>query len=314
MENIENWGTFMIVEKLTNLTTKIKKEVLMELMEKLSQNYVFPDVAESINKKLVELINCNEFDHITEPQTFCVVLNEILQSVSHDKHLRMRFLEKMDLTEEDEEPEYEEGTWRNNFGFSKIEILPNNIGYMNLKIFDSLRLAGETAVQVMGFVKHTNALIIDLRENGGGDPDTVSFLMSYFVEESVHHTTFFNRIDNQTIQFWTSEFVPGDKYLNKSLYLLTSRRTFSAAESFAYNLKHLKRVTVVGEKTGGGAQPGRTHKLSFHFEVFISHGRAINPETNTNWEEVGVLPHIEVDSQDALTVAYENIVGKENEL
>jgi C-terminal processing protease CtpA/Prc len=301
----------MLINKSESLKTEMKKEVLIELMDNLSKYYVFPDVAEVINEKINDFIVSKEFDKLTDPQTFCRVLNEILQSVNHDKHLRIRFIEKMDISDEEEEPEYEEGTWKNNFGFSKIEILPNNIGYMNLKIFDSPRLAGETAVQAMGFVKHTDALIIDLRENGGGDPDMVSLLMSYFVEESIHHTTFFNRIDNQMIQFWTTEFVPGDKYLNKPLYLLTSRRTFSAAESFAFNLNHLKKVVIVGERTGGGAQPGRSHKLSHNFEVFISHGMAINPETNSNWEGNGVTPHIVVDSQDALTVAYENIVVKE---
>ncbi|HYK74333.1 MAG TPA: S41 family peptidase [Pseudoneobacillus sp.] len=283
-----------------------KMIVLNELKEKLTDFYVFPEVAQEINKKINDIINNGLIDD-QETDSFCNEINNVLQSVNKDKHLRVRYLEEVRIPT-DEEQEYEEGTWRNNFGFSKVEILPGNVGFIKLNIFDLTSLGGETAVNVMGFVKNTDALIIDLRENGGGDPDMVSLLMSYLINGSVHHTTFYNRIDNEVIQFWTTDFVPGVKYLDKPVYLLTSKHTFSAAESFAYNLKQVNRVTIVGENTGGGAQPGRPHQLSFQFEVFISHGRAINPATNTNWEGVGVNPHIEVESGKALKVAYEQIL------
>jgi len=109
---------------------------------------------------------------------------------------------------------------------------------------------------------------------------------------------------NKTEEFWTKSSVPGKKYGEKDVYLLTSNRTFSAAEEFSYNLKNLKRATIIGETTGGGAHPGDMVRLGDHFGVFIPSGRAISPITKTNWEGTGVEPDIKVPKDEALKTAY----------
>ena len=100
--------------------------------------------------------------------------------------------------------------------------------------------------------------------------------------------------------------MPGQRYLNKEVYILTSHRTGSAAEEFTYDMKEEKRATVVGEVTGGGANPCDDLSIGKHFTVLIPIGYSVNPITHTNWESVGIKPDIEVAAADALTVAEKN--------
>jgi len=116
--------------------------------------------------------------------------------------------------------------------------------------------------------------------------------------------TMYFRNGDRTEEFWTKPDVPGRRYEGKDVYLLTSRHTFSGAEEFAYNLKNLKRATIIGETTGGGAHHGENRKLSDHFSVYLPLARAINPITKTNWEGTGVKPDVEVPEQQALKTAY----------
>jgi C-terminal processing protease CtpA/Prc len=156
----------------------------------------------------------------------------------------------------------------------------------------------------MNFVNGTDALIIDLRGNGGGNPAMVALICSYlFGPEPVHLNDLYWREGDRTDQFWTRKEVAGKRYLNKDVYVLTSKRTFSGAEEFTYNLKNLKRATIVGETTGGGAHPGGMFRMSPHFGAFIPTGRAINPITKTNWEGTGVTPDVAVPAEQALVVA-----------
>jgi C-terminal processing protease CtpA/Prc len=192
-----------------------------------------------------------------------------------------------------------------NFGFEKLERLEGNVGYIDLRGFAPAEMAGESAAAAMNFLTNTDALIIDLRKNGGGDPSMVALLCSYlFSPEPVHLNDLYFRPDDSTHQWWTFPYVPGKRYEDKPVYLLTSQRTFSAEEEFTYNLKNLKRVTIVGETTGGGAHPGGGRPLDDHFGMFVPTGRAINPITKTNWEGTGVPPDVAVPADAALKTAH----------
>jgi C-terminal processing protease CtpA/Prc len=148
----------------------------------------------------------------------------------------------------------------------------------------------------------TDALILDLRRNGGGDPEAVKTLLSYFFGKRTHLNDLYFRQGNKTIEYRTNERVPGRKYLDKPVYVLTSKRTGSGAEECAYDLQSLHRATIVGTSTWGGANPGDFYRLTDHFEAFIPSGRAINPYTRKNWEGTGVIPDV-AESGDALVAA-----------
>jgi C-terminal processing protease CtpA/Prc len=157
----------------------------------------------------------------------------------------------------------------------------------------------------MALLANTDALIIDLRANGGGSPEMVQYLCSYFFEgEPVHLNDLYFRPENETRQFWTLSWIPGRRYVGKPLYLLTSSRTFSGAEEFAYDMQTQKRATIVGETTGGGANPGGPVDIAAGFEVFVPMGRAINPVTQTNWEGKGVEPEVKCAAAEALVRAH----------
>jgi C-terminal processing protease CtpA/Prc len=205
-----------------------------------------------------------------------------------------------------------------NAGFVKVERLAGNVGYLELRGFMHHEAAAEPAAAAMNFLTNTDALIIDLRRNGGGSPRTVALLCSYFFgEKPVHLNSLYWRKDKRTEEFWTEKYLAGKRYLGKDVYLLTSKRTFSAAEEFCYNLKCLKQATIVGETTGGGAHPGGMAPLGDRFAAFIPTGRAVNPITKTNWEGKGVKPDLAVAADKALETAHqralERLIAKADE-
>jgi C-terminal processing protease CtpA/Prc len=185
-----------------------------------------------------------------------------------------------------------------------MELLEGNIGYLDLRYFSGVKPSGETAVAAMNFLSNANAIIIDLRKNGGGNPSMIQLLSSYFLDDYTHLNSFENRGEDSLQQFWTLPYVPGRSMYETDLYVLTSRRTFSGAEEFTYNMKNLERATIIGETTGGGAHPGGYEIATHGFLVWVPTGRAINPITKTNWEGVGIEPHISVPQEKALDKAH----------
>lgn len=306
----------------TTLTAKLKTDTIDGILERLNKNYVFPETAKKMESAIRERAKKGEYDAVTDGQKMAELLTEHLQAVSKDKHLRVRFSEKPLPANADEEqpPTAEEREqmrrWAAgvNFGFDKVERLPGNIGYLNLRGFMPADFAGETCAAAMNFLSNTDALILDLRQNGGGEPAMVALLCSYlFGEEPVHLNDLYFRPTDKTEEFWTLKSVPGKRYVGKDVYVLTSNRTFSGAEECAYNLKNLKRATIVGETTGGGAHPGGTERINDHFAVFVPSGRAINPITKTNWEGTGVAPDVSVPAGEALLVAHTAALKKRME-
>lgn len=294
------------------IDAKVRTEVVNSLLTTLTNHYVFPKVAAQIQHTVQNRINKGEYNHISSSQELAKTLTSQLRQISQDKHLGMYFQNspiqketgEHKLTPE-EETARQQFAHEVNFGFEKIDRLAGNIGYLRLDGFMPTTLAAETATAAMTYLAYTNALILDLRHNRGGDPAMVSFLASYFFgPDSVHLNDLYWREGNQTHQFWTLSQLPGPRYMNKPVYILTSNQTFSAGEEFAYDLQSLKRATIVGEFTGGGANPGGPIRISDHFSAFIPTGRAINPITKTNWEGVGVKPDIEIPEMQALKTAH----------
>jgi len=291
----------------------MRSAVIEGALRRLNDNYVFPETAKKMEQAVRERIGQKQYDQITSAKTLATTLQTHLQDVSHDKHLRVTYSARtLPESAQNREPSPEEIAARLeflrtvNFGFEKVERLPGNVGYIDLRGFQPAEFGGETVVAALNFVANTDALIIDLRRNGGGDPAMVALISSYlFGPEPVHLNDLYFRPANTTRQWWTLSYVPGKRYgEKKEVYVLTSNRTFSAAEEFTYNLKNLKRATIVGETTGGGAHPGGPLRINDHFAIWVPSGRAINPISKTNWEGTGVAPDVNVPSDQALKVAH----------
>jgi retinol-binding protein 3 len=289
-----------------------KSAVIDNLIRQLNDAYVFPVVAKKMEADLRSRQGNKEYDAVTSAKAFSEKLTADLQSVSKDKHLRVRYsFQPLPIRQQRGEPteaekaDFRRSNQRFNFGFERVERMNGNIGYLDLRSFNDDQDGAETVAAAMTFLANTESLIIDLRQNGGGNPAMVALICSYlFGDKPVHLNDLYWRKGDKTDEFWTKPAVAGKKYGDKDVYVLTSNRTFSGAEEFTYNLKNLKRATIIGETTGGGAHPGGFERLSDHFGAFIPTGRAISPITKTNWEGTGVEPDIKVPKEQALKTAY----------
>ena len=286
--------------------------VVDNLIKELNDGYVFPEVAKKLEADLRKRSTSKEYDAITSAQAFSKKLTDDLQAISKDKHLRVRFspqpIPVRGQRREPTEAEREQNRWfsrRVNFGFERVERMNGNIGYIDLRGFSDHEAGAETVAAAMKFLENTESIIFDLRQNGGGNPFMVALISSYlFGDKPVHLNSLYFRPEDRTDDFFTKPELAKVKFPSKDVYILTANRTFSAAEEFTYNLKNLKRATIVGETTGGGAHPGGPVRLHEHFNVFVPNGRAINPISKTNWEGTGVEPDIKVPKEQALKVAY----------
>jgi hypothetical protein len=292
--------------------------VIDEVLKRLEDGYVFPEVAAKIVKDVRKRQADKEYAQVKTGQELAGLLTRQLQEVSKDKHLRV-----VCSTEKRSQPPQGKGPTpemkermkqvavKTNASYRKVERLAGNVGYLALDGFMDAEAAAGPAAAAMNFLANTDALLIDLRRNGGGSPAGVALLCSYFFDEKpVHLNSLYWRKGDRTEEFWTLKELAGKRYLNKEVYVLTSARTFSGAEEFAYNLQTQKRATVVGETTGGGAHPGEGRPIGDHFGMFLPTGRAINPITKTNWEGTGVKPDVAVLADEALDRAHQLAVQK----
>ncbi|QNB00311.1 S41 family peptidase [Massilia sp. Se16.2.3] len=288
------------------LDEETRKSVLAALSAKVSAEYVFPDKAKRVVARLNEKEGSGAYRDLKDIEAFARALTADLREPTRDLHLGVHYSANVLPKDEGATPTpeqvrmYVNSIRAENYGVSKVENLPGNIGYIDLRSFDGLEYARPAIAAAMALVADADALIVDLRQNGGGDPNTVAFMSSYLFDKRTHLNDLYWRKGGRTEQFWTSNKVPGKKFGGKRpVYVLAGHDTFSAAEEFSYNLQQRKRATIVGETTGGGAHPGSVHRLHPHLSVFIPGGRAINPVSKTNWEGSGVTPDVPVAAADA---------------
>jgi hypothetical protein len=295
------------------ITAAQKRTVVEGLAAKLAQNYVFPEVAKSTGNALKAKLAKGGYDGAGTRKAFMELLSEDLRTFGNDRHFWVRFDPALKEDEDDDKPptpkereEMRAMAAKHGYGIAKAEILPGNVGLLDLRAFGPAEAVGPALSAAMAMLNGTDAFILDLRQNGGGSPEAVAFLCSYFFDEgdSRHLNDIYNRPKDSTRQFWTIA-VPGPRYGGtKPVWVLTSKRTFSGGEECAYDFQTQKRATLVGETTGGGANPGGGVTLGEGFIAFVPTGKAVNPITKTNWEHVGVKPDLAVPAADALKVAH----------
>ncbi|GCE15428.1 S41 family peptidase [Tengunoibacter tsumagoiensis] len=289
-----------------------RRQVVEQLLSKVKDHYLFADVAEEIVRTLQSDLDGKVYEAITSGSVFAQVLTEQLRMIGRDRHLFVSYSEQPQPEPAKKErhavADEEVEQWRiaesvRQFGFERIERLAGNIGYLDLRGFAEARWATETVMWVMNILGNTSALILDLRQNRGGWPSMVHLLVSYFFADEVHLGEYHSREDHEVRQYRTFPYLAGAKYVNKPVYLLVSRQTFSAAEGFANHLRAQKRAIIIGETTGGGIYIGRPFYLTPHFQAWISTG-GMRSEPLSADEEPGIVPDIIVPSAEALTRAH----------
>ena len=295
------------------LENSTKSAIIDWICLKMDEIYVFPDVATKMGEHIKTKLKKGDYDRISGPRAFARQLRNDLVEISHDRHFNVIYapepsirFQRKDPEEEKKRKEQRIRQWKyDNYYFKKVERLDGNVGYLRFDGFANTLYGGDTAVAALQFLKHCDAIIMDLRYNGGGGADMIQLICSYFFEDRTHINSWYIRRLDRTDQSWTSAYVPGVKLLDTDLYILTSSRTFSAAEEFTYDLKNLNRATLVGETTGGGGHTvtfERNDDLKIEFK--IPNSRAINPISGDNWEAKGIEPHVKCQAEEALEKAY----------
>jgi hypothetical protein len=307
----------VVAQENPEIDADTKTEVVNKVAGFMKEFYVSPEIGKKMGRHIKTEHDNGKYDSYTDLKQFCKKLTADLRTVSQDRHLfvfyspgearevaaRNNLLPPEEIKKINEK--YLERERRANFGFGEVDILDGNIGYLDLTSFSKPEYASETAAAAMKSLYAADAIILDLRKNGGGNENMVALLASYFFgEEKVELNGIYYRETGSIKKFWTLPDIPATKMPDTDLYILTSSRSFSAAEDFCYALKHLKRATIIGENTKGGAHPVEVKIVKGSILTQISIGKSVNPITKTNWEGVGVAPDIAVPAEKALDTAH----------
>jgi retinol-binding protein 3 len=298
-----------------SLTAEIRKQTIEDLAALLPERYAYKEIGQKLQQLLREKLQAGKYDLYASPLEFSIAVTNDLRSFNSDRHLALNFSPQTQPaastttptrppTAEEQAKQVSVFNRQMNFGFKNVRFLNGNVGYLKFDYFDSyLEYSSPVVDAAMAFFKNSDALIIDLRENGGGSGQMVNYIAGFFFRKRQLTGTSYNRLTDTT----TEEFItpqPDEKQLPEmDLYILTSKSTVSAAEALAYNLKYLKNAKVIGETSAGAANPGRVTRLNNLFTAFIPNRHGMNVVTKTNWEGTGVPVDISCPAEDALRVA-----------
>ena len=289
-----------------------RQRVITGAMQNLKQHYFDREVAQETADALLAHEKSGDDDAAKDGAAFADLLTKQMRDVSHDMHLVVEYSQET-LPEHPQEPapeslaRYRKAMQQQNCMFRKTAILSHNIGFLKLDFFPDTSVCGSTATAAMADLNHASAIIIDLRDNSGGFPNMVMLIACYLFD---HPEYMYSPRGGPVEELWTHSPVPGNTLADKPVYLLTSASTWSGAEQFAYDLKMLKRATLVGETTRGGAHAGVFHRIDDHFGMGIPEQKAVNPFGKADWEGVGVEPDVKVSAADALETAEKLAVAR----
>ena len=283
--------------------------VIVKLAEVLRHSYVDRQVGRRMADAVLAHERKGDYDGIADAD-FAALLTRQLRELSRDRHLEVIY-SPMTLPPQpraDASPagdaRYREQMFASNCTIESVELLPHSIGYIKMNSFPDVSVCGKAARSAMAKLNNARAIIFDLRDNRGGFPNMVSLIAGYLFSRPQF---LYNPRENTSPRSYTHSPVPGNKLADKPAYVLTSRRTMSAAEQFTYNLKMLKRATIVGETTAGQAHAGIFHRIDDHFGIGVTEVKPHNPFGSRDWEGTGVQPDVSVPATEALAVVQERL-------
>jgi len=298
------FNTSTAIETSISLTQEQVRQSIVETLQVLNDVYVFPEKAKEIELVILDRMHKGTYDHIKTNSEFQGYISEELKEVSTDGHLGILLVK-----DEETEPTHvlveTEDKYKYNYAFQKLEVLSGNIGYLKFNKFYQDEEALETVDYALGFLKDTDAMIIDLRDNIGGSPELVRYILSHFFDEETLLWRIHERGDKDIYELNSIVEIGNPKFKgNYPLFVLVGPDTASAAEIFSYTLKHYNRATIVGQKTRGVAHAVGAVKINKYFIGRFSMSTIINPITHTNFEVVGVQPDIKSSLDKSLDVAH----------
>ncbi|MEM8888471.1 MAG: S41 family peptidase [Bacteroidota bacterium] len=292
----------------------VRQGELDSLIQRISalteEFYITQDTGRLMGKLVQQKLESGAYADLSHPDSLARQLTRDLRSVNGDLHMFVEAIPPGGFQPNDSSSILVDrrGTW-SNYGFQKTEILNGNVGYVKVSHFTSWRhfeAAKLVIQQTIKNIENTDALIVDVRGNGGGFEEIVAYLISYFFEEEapIHLSDYYCRHDGNRSSIYTDPDIPGKKLPNLPLYILIDEKTGSAAESFAYMLKHMDRALVIGERSAGAGNGASQHRPSDRFLLVVACQQTINAVTKTSFEKVGVIPHIDASSSEAFDTAY----------
>ena len=282
-----------------------RKRIVDSAIVNLKEHYFDRAAAQKMADALAAHEKRGDYDAVADPAAFAALMTQQMREIAPDRHLTFDYFQEPLPPQPSAQtaavsPQYREAMKQQNCTFEKVELLPRNIGYFKLNSFPDPEVCRVAAMAAMTYINHADAVIFDLRDNRGGSPEMVQLIGAYLFD---HPEYWYNPRENTTEQSWTRSPVPGSELADKPVFVLTAARTASGAEQFSYDLKMLKRATLIGETTAGAAHSGVFHRLDDHFGMGIPEVKAINPYSANDWAEVGVEPDIKVSASNALEAA-----------
>ncbi|MDT8759361.1 S41 family peptidase [Sphingomonas psychrotolerans] len=280
------------------LDAAVRRDIVAKLSEALRERYIFPEVGDRAAARINAALDAGEYSELADRTDFVQRLDADVRAIAKDKHLNVFSPIGAPPPRGPAMPVEEEG-------ITRADRLAGGIGYIEVVGFPPPQASKPVVDRAMSALKGSRALIIDVRRNGGGSPEAVAYFVSYLVRQGQPLTAIVSRVPK------TREFTRHDasstptpvSFAGIPVYVLTSKNTFSGGEDFAYTAQALKRATIVGEVTGGGANPAGPVDLGHGVIVTIPFGRSENPITKANWEGRGVQPDVAVAASDGLAVA-----------
>ena len=274
----------------------------------ISKEYFDPKVGAEVDATLKRALADGHYADAADDAALAALINRDLFAATRDKHLNLEARRDVPAERERSVGQADEAraivVRRSNAGVRRVEILPGNVGYFELTNFFRPEEARDAITTAMQLLSHTDALIFDMRANAGGSPGTVALLLGSLLGPDIALYDIVHRAPEPADRYATESAPRVGRDVNRPVYVLTSARTFSGGEGFAFLLQERHRAEIIGEVTAGAANAGRAYRVNARVSVRLPAGPVKSAVSGGNWEGAGVTPDVKAPAADALNVAH----------